>query len=67
MDKMFEIAAKLSVGYPYVRVDLYNISGKIYFGEMTFFPASGYDVNRLPEADLHFGNMIDLSLVNTTK
>lgn len=67
MDKMFEIAAKLSIGYPFVRVDLYNVAGKIYFGEMTFFPASGYDVNRLPEADLYFGNLIDLSLVSTTK
>lgn len=61
IDKMFEIAAKLSVGYPFVRVDLYNVDERIYFGEMTFFPASGYDSKRLPEADLLFGNLIDLS------
>lgn len=39
---MVEIATKLSSGYPHVRVDLYNIEGKVYFGEMTFFGASGY-------------------------
>lgn len=60
---MFKIAEKLSMGFPMVRVDLYNINGKIYFGELTFFPNSGYDPNRLPEADLYFGNLIDLSIV----
>lgn len=35
LEKMIEIAAKLSVGLPQCRVDLYNIDGKIYFGEMT--------------------------------
>ena len=41
-DKMLEIAAKLSEDFPFVRVDLYNVSGKIYFGELTFYPWSGY-------------------------
>lgn len=41
-DKMIEIAAKLSEGIPFVRIDLYNINGIIYFGEITFFPASGF-------------------------
>jgi hypothetical protein len=63
MDKMFEIASKLSIGFPFVRVDLYNIKGRIYFGELTFYPASGFDSNLLPETDLYFGNKIDLSLV----
>ena len=60
MDEMFDIAAKLSVGLPYARVDLYNVEGKIYFGEITLFPASGFDYNRLPEADLYFGEKIVL-------
>lgn len=58
IDRMFEIARMLSKGIPFVRVDLYNVKGKIYFGELTFFPASGFDVNRLPEADLYFGGLI---------
>lgn len=40
--EMVEVAEKLSKGFPYVRVDLYNIGGKIYFSELTFYPASGY-------------------------
>lgn len=35
--KMIEIATTLSKGFPHIRVDLYNINGKIYFGELTFF------------------------------
>lgn len=58
IDRMFEIARVLSKGIPFVRVDLYNVKGKIYFGELTFFPASGFDANRLPEADLYFGGLI---------
>lgn len=41
-DKMIEIAKILSEDFPAVRVDLYNINGRIYFGELTFFPWSGY-------------------------
>lgn len=63
-DKMFELASILSRDIPYARVDFYNINGKIYFGEITFFPASGFDFNRLPESDMHFGSMIDLSIVS---
>ena len=57
---MFEIAAKLSKGLPYARVDLYNVNGNIYFGEITFFPQSGFDSNLLPETDQYFGNLINL-------
>ena len=42
LDEMIEVAKKLSAGFPCVRVDLYNIKGKIIFGEMTFYPSSGY-------------------------
>lgn len=41
-DEMMEVARKLSEGFPFVRVDLYNIDGKIYFGELTFYPWAGY-------------------------
>jgi len=40
--KMIKIAEKLSAEFPHVRVDLYNVDGKIYFGELTFFHGSGY-------------------------
>jgi hypothetical protein len=41
LEKMVELAAKLSNGFPFVRVDLYNIEGRILFGELTFYPADG--------------------------
>lgn len=63
IDEMFEIASKLSEGFPFVRVDLYQSYGKIYFGEMTFYPDSGFDSNILKESDDYFGKLIDLSLV----
>lgn len=63
MDEMFEIAAKLSKDIPFVRVDLFECDGKIYFGEMTFYPDSGFDANLLPETDVYFGQKIDLSKI----
>ena len=67
MDEMFKIASKLSEGIPFVRVDLYVSDGQIYFGEMTFFPQSGFDPNLLPETDKYFGSLIDLSIVKEAK
>lgn len=40
-EKMLELAEQLSAGIPFVRVDFYEVSGKIYFGEMTFYPGTG--------------------------
>lgn len=60
MDEMFRIAERLSAGIPYLRVDLYYVHGRIYFGELTFFPASGFDANLLPETDALFGALIKL-------
>lgn len=63
MDEMFEIAAKLSKDIPFVRVDLFECDGKVYFGEMTFYPDSGFDANLLPETDEHFGSLMDLTKI----
>lgn len=60
MDKMFEIAATLSKNTPYLRVDLYNVDGKVYFGELTFFPQSGFDRNLLKETEILFGSRIKI-------
>lgn len=40
-DQLKSIATKLAGDFPFVRVDLYNTKQKIYFGELTFYPASG--------------------------
>jgi hypothetical protein len=36
---MMHVASQLSQGFDFVRVDLYNVDGKVYFGELTFTPA----------------------------
>lgn len=41
-DELKLAAAKLSKGHPFVRVDLYTTGDHSYFGELTFYPASGY-------------------------
>lgn len=41
-DEMISIAEDISKNFPHVRVDLYDVDGKVVFGELTFFNASGY-------------------------
>lgn len=60
IDEMFRISSELSRGFKFIRVDLYCCNNKIYFGELTFFPESGYDSNLLEETDLYFGDLIEL-------
>ena len=60
LDKMLEIARILSEGFPAVRVDLYSVQGKVYFGEMTFFPWSGYVVYSPDEFDFELGEKFEL-------
>lgn len=40
LSDMLSIAAKLSEGFPFVRIDLYEVEGKVWFGEMTFTPTA---------------------------
>lgn len=61
-EEMVEIARKLSKGQPFLRVDLYNLQGKIYFGELTFFPASGLGAFSPMSADSQIGDYIKLSI-----
>ena len=66
-DKMIEIATKLSEGFPHVRVDLYNIDGKIYFGELTFCESSGYCKITPDEYDFEMGEMWHLPIDDKIK
>ena len=61
-DEMLEVADKLAkaIAHPFVRIDLYNVNGKVYFGEITFFPNSGTGKFRPSEWDRRFGEMIVL-------
>lgn len=60
LDEMLKIASKLSKDIPFIRVDLYNIKSKIYFGELTFFPSAGFEGFSPKEWDEKLGNMIKL-------
>lgn len=60
-DKMVEIASNLCQGFAHVRVDLYNLNGKIYFGEMTFTNGSGYECIVPDEYDFKLGEMWNIS------
>ncbi len=59
--EMLRIAKILSEDFPFVRVDLYNVEGKIYFGELTFYPWTGY-VQFTPDSfDYELGKLMDCS------
>lgn len=58
--KMIELSRKLSDGFPFLRVDFYEINMKVYFGELTFFPTSGMGKFDPDKWNLIFGKMIVL-------
>lgn len=60
IDLAFEYAEKLSKEFPFVRVDLYIVDGKVYFGELTFTPSAGLDTGRLPATDRILGDQLVL-------
>lgn len=60
LDTMLLLAEKLASDIPFVRVDFYTIGGRVYFGELTFYPASGLEQFDPPEIDLMFGKMLVL-------
>ena len=61
---MIAIAKTLSEDFPHVRVDMYNMDGKIIFGELTFYSASGYTLFEPDEFDFILGEHFDLPLTD---
>lgn len=61
-DEMKRLAKVLSKDMPFIRVDFYEINGKVYFGELTFFPTSGMGGFKPEKWDYIFGSMIKLPL-----
>lgn len=66
LEKMILLAEKLSQGIPFLRVDFYEVAGKLYFGELTFFPASGMKHFSPESWDLELGQLIDLRQLKET-
>ncbi len=63
LERMLEVAEKLAKPFPVVRVDLYNINGNIYFGEMTFTSLGGTMDFYTQECLYEMGNLIDISKI----
>ncbi|MBQ4131506.1 MAG: glycosyl transferase [Clostridia bacterium] len=59
-DEMKRLAEKLSKGIPQVRVDFYEVNGKVYFGELTFSHFAGMVPFEPEEWDYTFGSWIEL-------
>lgn len=58
LDKLLESAKLLSKGMRFVRVDFYIVNNKLYFGELTFYPAAGYKRYTPVEVDLKYASLI---------
>ena len=60
LDEHLMIASKLSRNIPFSRIDLYEINGKVYFGEITFYAASGFGSFSPQKWDMKLGNLLKL-------
>lgn len=60
-EEMKEIAAKLSQNIKFVRIDLYEIKGQIYFGEFTFFHGGGFWPMNPEKWEKNLGEWIEIS------
>lgn len=62
LTKMIEMAEKLSQERPYVRIDLFNVNGDVYFSEITHFHSSGFNRFFPDEVDFKYGSKINLDV-----
>jgi hypothetical protein len=61
-EEMKRVAESLSHGMKFVRIDLYEIQGRVFFGEFTFFHGGGFYLFKPYEWEIKLGDMIDISL-----
>ena len=64
LEEMLQIAEKLSKDFLFVRVDLYNINNKVYFGELTFHPESGFGKFYPENSDFELCKKLNLGIIN---
>ncbi len=62
LDELILVAEKLAGEFIYVRVDLYSIKDRIYYGELTFFPAAGKKRLRVERLNKELGDLIKLPI-----
>lgn len=63
LELMIKLSEILSENIAFIRVDFYEVNGKVYFGELTFFPNAGYEEFKPEEYNQKLGDMIDLSKI----
>jgi len=61
---MKKLAAKLAADFAFVRVDFYEIEGKVYMGEMTFTPGSAHFYYKNEKADEYLGSLVKLPVAS---
>lgn len=66
-DKMLEYSKVLSKDFPFVRVDFYEANGKLFLGELTFFPGGGFEKFQPEEYDYSFGEKLNLDNIKDRK
>lgn len=62
-DRMVKLAEKISMGYPFMRIDFYEVGGALFFGEITLYPGDGFEEFSPLEWDYELGGWISLPLV----
>lgn len=60
LEQILKLSSKLSKGSPFMRTDFYVIKDKIYFGEITFYPESGFGKFIPEKYDKTLGDLIEL-------
>ena len=64
---MKEFARRLSKGIPHVRVDFYEVNGKLYFGELTFFTGSGFIPFEDEKWDYRMGDWLEMPSIKSER
>jgi hypothetical protein len=64
LPEMLEISRQLAKPFPFVRVDLYAIEGRVFFGELTFLPYRGVIAFKPRSFEYAFGRMLDLGRIH---
>ncbi len=60
LEKMKKLASVISSGHPFLRVDFYDVDGKIYSGELTFYPGGGFSEFLCEDDDIMLGSWLTL-------
>lgn len=64
LQEMISLSEKLAKDFPFVRVDLYTLNDKIYFGELTFYPGNGMERFEPNNWDYKIGKQLNISKIN---